>query len=237
MKVRYLVKFTKESEIKFVGHLDLMRTIQRTVKRSGLPVAYSEGFNPHVSLSLAQPLAVGVYSSGDYFDVRLLEDIDESEVINAIQKAAPSGIKILDAVKIFDRENKKAFKSMAVIGAAEYRIRMRYVDVSTLEKEMKTLLESRSWKITKKSKSGEREVDIKPMIKNIDFKIEGNILEINAMINCGSSENLSPELLAKYIKKHTSNCDLEAFTDIRRNEMYALRGNDIIPLYKYASLF
>ena len=60
--MRYLIKFTKEENIKFIAHLDLMRTIQRIIRRSGLPVEYSKGFNPHMALSIAQPLSVGVYS-------------------------------------------------------------------------------------------------------------------------------------------------------------------------------
>ena len=51
--MRYLIKFTKEANIKFISHLDLMRTIQRIVRRAELPVEYSKGFNPHMSLSLA----------------------------------------------------------------------------------------------------------------------------------------------------------------------------------------
>lgn len=71
MKVRYLIKFTKEADIKFVAHLDLMRTIQRIIRRSGLPIEYSKGFNPHMTLSIAQPLSVGVYSEGEYMDIVL----------------------------------------------------------------------------------------------------------------------------------------------------------------------
>ena len=55
-KVRYLIKYSKESEIKFIAHLDLMRTIQRIIKRSELPIEYSKGFNPHMAVSIAQPL-------------------------------------------------------------------------------------------------------------------------------------------------------------------------------------
>ena len=69
--VRYLIKFTKESEIKFISHLDLMRTIRRIIVRSHLPIKFSKGFNPHMALSLAQPLSVGVCSEGEYMDMIL----------------------------------------------------------------------------------------------------------------------------------------------------------------------
>ena len=78
MKVRYLIKFSKEGNIKFVSHLDLMRTLHKVVKRAALPVKYSKGFNPHMSISIAQPLSVGMYSCGEYMDVVLEEEIDKT---------------------------------------------------------------------------------------------------------------------------------------------------------------
>jgi len=231
--VRYLIKFTKESEIKFVGHLDLMRTIQRMMKRSGLPVEYSQGFNPHINLSIAQPLSVGVYSGGDYFDAPLEADVDENTVKDSLNSVAPPGIKILEVSKIRDEENKKVFKSMAAIDAASYRIRMRYRDAANLEKEMDALLGKKDWTILKKSKSGEKEVDIRPMVRSIDFRIIDNLLIVEATVNCGSKENLSPELLSELIRKNTSNVDEDAFTDIKRNEMYAEVNGKLIPLFKY----
>ena len=86
MKVRYVIKFTKGENIKFIGHLDLMRTIQRIIKRSGLPVEYSKGFNPHMALSIAQPLSVGVYSDGEYLDLVLTESLGVGEVIEKLNK-------------------------------------------------------------------------------------------------------------------------------------------------------
>ncbi|MBP1744313.1 MAG: radical protein [Firmicutes bacterium] len=210
-----------------------MRTIQRMMKRSGLPVVYSQGFNPHINLSLAQPLAVGVYSGGDYFDAPMEEDVEESAVKEAMNRVAPPGIKILEVSKIRDEENKKVFKSMAAIDAASYRIKLRYRDASLLEKEMDALLEKKEWTILKKSKSGEKVVDIKPLVRSIDFRIVENILVVEAVVSCGSKDNLSPELLAQLIKDSTSSVDEDAFIDIKRNEMYADVDGKLVPLFKY----
>jgi radical SAM-linked protein len=237
LKVRYLIKFSKENEIKFVGHLDLMRTIQRMMKRSGLPVAYSQGFNPHINLSLAQPLAVGIYSSGDYFDAPLEEDVPELKVKEALNQSAPPGIRIFEVVKIKEEDDhQKVFKSMAVIDAAKYTIRIRYKNTDLLNEEMKTLFEMKEWNIVKKSKRQEKEVDIRTMIKDIEYKVVEKILVIEAVVSCGSRENLSPELIAQFVKIHTTNWDSEAFTDIKRQEMYAALENKLIPLYKFVKM-
>lgn len=234
--MRYLIKFSKESEIKFVAHLDLMRTIQRMMKRSGLPVMYSQGFNPHIVLSLAQPLAVGVYSEGDYMDASFTTFVPENEIKEALNRCAPTGIKIHEVVNIKEEENKRVFRGMAEVDAAKYLIRIKYKDISTLKGEIDSLLKKKSWTLIKKSKKAEKEVDIKPMIKDFEFRIIEGVLIIDTIVSCGSSENLSAELLANYIKSNTSNCDLEAFVDVKRKEMYAYEGGKLIPLYKYAKM-
>ena len=104
MKVRYVIKFTKGENIKFIGHLDLMRTIQRIIKRSGLPVEYSKGFNPHMSLSIAQPLSVGVYSDGEYLDLVLTESLGVGEVIEKFQGR--------DKLKTYLKENPDRFEDL-----------------------------------------------------------------------------------------------------------------------------
>lgn len=210
-----------------------MRTIQRMIERSELSAEYSKGFNPHVNMSIAQPLAVGVYSSGDYMDL-MLEETPENVIVEKLNEAAPMGIKVFDAVKIQDIENKKIFKSMAAIDAAKYTIHIKYKNIESLNEEIEKLLSSKEWNTIKKSKSGEAEVDIKTMIKEFNYKIEDNILIIEALIACGSRQNLSAELLAKYIGQNTKEADMEAFVDIKREEMYAEAEGNLLPLHEFA---
>lgn len=92
--MRYLIKFSKEGNIKFVSHLDLQRTLQRNFKRSGLPVEYSKGFNPHIIMSLAQPLAVGLYSKGEYLDVSFIEEEDENIIVDKLNNTASFRYKV-----------------------------------------------------------------------------------------------------------------------------------------------
>ena len=73
--MRLMVAFEKGPEIRFIGHLDLMRTMQRALRRSGLPLSFSKGFNPHIRLSFAVPLSVGVVGENELMDVPLEECI------------------------------------------------------------------------------------------------------------------------------------------------------------------
>ncbi|MCR1971620.1 TIGR03936 family radical SAM-associated protein [Clostridium cochlearium] len=234
MKVRYLIKFTKGSSIKFISHLDLMKTLQRIIKRSAIPIEYSKGFNPHMTMSIAQPLSVGIYSEGEYMDIELTEDVDTNTIKNRLNKSTTRNIEFLEVIKIEDKEGKKKTpKSMAAIDAARYKIKMRYNNTESLEEELKILINLKNWNTIKKTKRGENEADIKPLVKEISYTIDEKNLYIDCVLSCGSRENLSADLFSQYIKNNTSNCDLDAFIDIKRQELYGIKGDKYIPLYDF----
>lgn len=230
--VRYLIKFTKESSVKFIGHLDVMRTIQRMIRRSGLPVQYSRGFNPHINMSIAQPLSVGVYSCGEYMDISFEREMEEDEIIGRLNENAPVGLRILEVKPIKDNPDGKIFKSMAEVYAARYIIKIKYVDTSNLVSDMNELMERDVWKAMKKTKRGAAETNIKRFVKEMSYKLEDGILILDTVISCGSRDNLSAGLLADYIRKNTREFDRNAFIDIMRKEMYGMYNDELIPLIR-----
>lgn len=232
--MRYLIKFTKEANIKFISHLDVMRTIQKNIRRAHLPIEYSQGFNPHMATSIAQPLSVGVYSSGEYMDMVLTTEMNEEEIIKRLNETAPSGIKYISALAIpYVEGQKKVPQAMAMIDAARYIIKIKYKDVQNTENEINKLLEKDEWNTIKKSKKGEKEVDIKTFVKEFSFWIKDEYLVINTLISTGSREHLSADLLVRYIQENTTNADLDAFVDTKREEMYFYKKEDkLVPLYK-----
>ncbi len=234
LKVRYVIKFTKESSIKFISHLDLMRTIQRVIRRADLPMEYSKGFNPHMAMSIAQPLSVGVYSDAEYMDIVLVEELSEEEVINRLNEKTASGIKFLNAKKVVNVEGqKKVPQSMALVDAARFTIKMICKDANIVEEKMKALEKESQWTTIKKSKKGEKEVNIKTMIKEMKYWINNDELIINIVVSSGSREHLSPDLVANYIKNNIPEIEEDAFVDIKREEMYVLDKNKYIPIYKF----
>ena len=234
--MRYLTKFTKEENIKFISHLDVLKTIQKNIRRAGLPVEFSQGFNPHMNTSIAQPLSVGVYSSGEYMDMVLTTEMDEKEIVDKLNATAPSGIKYMSATAIpYTEGEKKVPQAMALIDAARYTIKVKYSDLSTLEEEMNELLETKEWITIKKSKKGEKEVNLRTFIKDFSFWIKDEYLVLNVLISTGSREHLSADLLVSYIQEKTSNAVLDAFVNIKREEMYFYKGDKLVPLYTVKS--
>lgn len=231
--MRYLIKFTKEENIKFISHLDVLKTIQKNIRRAGLPIEFSQGFNPHMNTSIAQPLSVGVYSSGEYMDMVLTTEMNEQEIVDKLNATAPSGIKYISALAIpYTPGEKKVPQAMALIDAARYTIKVKYEDVTKLEEEMTNLLKCDKWTTIKKSKKGEREVDLKTLIKEFSFWVKDELLVLNVLISTGSREHLSADLLVKYIQENTLNAAMQSFVEIKREEMYFYKNNKLVPLYK-----
>ena len=234
MKVRYVIKFTKESNIKFISHLDLMRTLQRVIRRADLPMEYSKGFNPHMAMSIAQPLSVGVYSDAEYMDIVLVEELNEKEIIEKLNQKTASGIKFLEARKVINKEGEKKLpQTMALIDAARFTIKMICEDSKVVEEKLKKLEENNEWITIKKSKKGEKEVNLRTMIKEMKYWINEDELILNILIASGSREHLSPDLVASYIKNNIPEIVEDAFVDIKREEMYVCSNNKYIPIYKF----
>ena len=116
MKLRFQI--TKEKEIRFISHLEYVRTIGRAIRRAKLPAAYSQGFNPHMKYSLASALGVGVVSYAEFVELELAEPVHPLEAAEALQKALPRGIRVLAV----DAVDNSAPALMSVAGGAEYRV-------------------------------------------------------------------------------------------------------------------
>jgi radical SAM-linked protein len=237
-KVRYLIKYTKDSEIKFIAHLDLMRTLQKIIKRSELPIEYSKGFNPHMTVSIAQPLSVGVHSRGEYMDVVLNEELEEEFIRTKMNENTPRGIKILDVVKVIPVEGKKQSQAMAIIDAAKYTIKLKCTNEEEVRKTLQDICKSPEWNIVKKTKSGEKMVNIKPLIHEFEYEVsscevEGLELIITVLIACGCRENLSAALIADYMKENIESINKDAFVNIAREEMYAYKDEKLVTLSQF----
>lgn len=96
---RLFLSITKGEELRFLGHLDFLRTMERAVMRSEIPVAFSEGFNPHMKLSLDSALGVGVTADPLYLEMKLEEDMSTEEVRERLSRQLPRGITIHSIVE------------------------------------------------------------------------------------------------------------------------------------------
>ena len=115
MKAR--IKFRKYGVMKFIGRLDIMRFFQKVMRRADIPIAFTGGFSPHMIMSFANPLGVGLTSDGEYFDIELAEEIDMQAAVARMNEVMVEGIDVVNMVPISDS---KKDTGMSIVAAADY---------------------------------------------------------------------------------------------------------------------
>lgn len=193
--IRYRIKFSKLDRLRFIGHLDLLALFQRCIKRSMLPIAYSNGFHPHQIMSFALPLSLGMGSVGDYLDIELKNDISPDEIVFKLNEIAPEGFRILEARKLKQGEKNAA----SIIEAGVYEVTLP-TDSLITNINIEEMLNKEDITVVKKSKKKEVEVNIRKYIYECSLELnENNEKIITLLIASGSKDNLKPDLVISYL--------------------------------------
>lgn len=179
------VKFSRLGFAKYLAHLDLQRLFSRAVRRAGIPAQYSQGFNPHINMSFASPLAVGVESLGDYFEFFIAQDIDLGKAADKLNENMPKGFAVLE-IGILPEKGKKL---MAVTQAASYEI---IPEEEVFAAWMQAFFASDNYMVKKERKGKTRTFDARPLLYAFEIKEDGTILA--TMANSGNG-SLSPLFL------------------------------------------
>ena len=231
--MRARVKFSKTGIMRYVGHLDLMRFFQKAVKRSNLPIRYSEGFNPHQIMSFASPLGVGLTSEGEYMDIDLKEKVDAETALKALNDNMVEGLEITGFKYLPDN----AEKCMSAVTAASYVVTYKdskddacYIE-NIVDLKAKFFDEAHAINIVKKTKKGERELDLKPLIYRFNIKVEEGVPVYDLLLSSGSTDNIKPELVVKAFHEFLGLPEFDELSlDIMRVDMYTGEPDNFISL-------
>ena len=225
MKIR--IKFSKQGNMKFIGHLDVMRYFQKVMRRADVDIRYSEGFSPHQIMSFAAPLGVGLTGSGEYLDIEVLSTDSSAEMVRRMNLAMVEGMEVLSYKKLPD----DAGNAMSLVAACDYTVRMRdgyaeamgLTDVSFMS-GLVSFIETGDLQITKKTKKGEKEMDLRPYIYEHSLTDDGRGVFLK--LSSGSAANIKPELLLEaYCKSLGQEFPAFGFL-INREEVYADAGSE-----------
>ena len=188
------LRFSKTGRAVYISHLDLMHTMQRAFSRAGYALKYSEGFNPHPQISIALPLSVGAASRCELMDFKLREDADLAQLPGRLTAVMPEGIEVLEA---YEPERKTAaLKWLQVEGVFEYDAR----DPAAMAEALRAFYEQDSIVITKKTKRGMGETDIRPGIRSIAFQAGADSVSVAAVVSA-QEPTINPELLAEALRQ------------------------------------
>lgn len=185
------ITFSKSGRAVYISHLDLMRTMQRAFKRAGLPIWYTQGFNPHAYIMFPLALSLGISSNVEIMDASLTEDIPCDVVTKMLNSALPTGLKIIKtAIPV---------KKHTAIKKAEYEIIL-----NAGESDFNEFISREKIEIKKKTKkSYEKLIDIKPDIEVLGLICKGGELFISVRLPAGCGLNINPSVLIEAFSEFT----------------------------------
>lgn len=191
------MQFCKTREGRFLSHLDLMHTWERVIRRSQLPLAYSQGFNPHPKINFASACAVGTTSDGEYMDMELTQELPVEQVKEMLQAVMPPAFRV-SAMKVVSG---KAPSLMSIIQRARYVLRLELVEEAA-QKQLDAAVE-RFWQQEeiviyryKKNSKDKKPVNIRPGVYELELTAEGKNALLHILVQCGNEGNIRPEEVA-----------------------------------------
>ncbi len=206
---KYVIKFGRAERVKYISHLDFVRMFHRSVRRSRLNFEFSQGFNPHPIMTVAVPLSVGVTADGEYMMVGFNTKLSEKEIMDTLNKSLPLGFSV-SSVKIQDGKK----YDFNLIDYAEYIIDAESENPESLDLDK---LLSGSLNVIKKTKSGEKETDIRPLIHSVErIDAESGNLGLRMIIRAGNRETLKPETVILAINKYQEDVKIGFFSSHRK---------------------
>ena len=193
------VKFKKVGSLQYISHLDLVRTMHKIISRAGLPLWYTEGFNPKPKLIFAAPLSIGTESVTEFVDIKMIDDMPPEECIRRLNANLTEEMQVLDAYYTEVKPTELAWLS--------YRIEMDTVGASpALAEECGRLLASDEIIVEKKSKPGvdPKLFNIKPLIHSSKtaFDAERGRIIIDCILSADASSFLNPEYVVKALRRY-----------------------------------
>ena len=173
IKFRYRAVFSKNGDMRFIGHLDLQQLFERALRRSALPLRYSQGFSPKVRLNLAGALPLGFTSTAEMMDFWLEQRVEPPLIQDQLNAALPSGIRIISVTEVPN----DLPSLQASLKSAEYEVSFKAeIDVSAVNANLEDLLNKPNLIVTRRNK----QVDLKPLVQALHWEEDKLYLRLSS---------------------------------------------------------
>ncbi len=220
---KWRVVFSKTGMGKYISHLDLLRCFTRAIQRSGLPVVYSQGFNPHQKMTFSLPLPIGVTSECETVDIQFEDGLSPAEIQEKLNKNLPMDMKVLAV-------HEPTVKAADIV-SAEYRMH-GLTENRAEEKKLRQFFGSGEILVTKKTKKkGEKQINLMEYLRAWEleeFHLEGFTLRV--VLDAGGERNLKPDILAFAINEFLPECKISDW-EIHRTKIFCKDEKGIQKLF------
>ncbi len=203
MNINVRIFYTKTGRAKYISHLDVNRCMQRNIKRSGLPVWYTEGFNPHLYITFPLPISLGHQSLCESMDIKVDESVSFDEIKSRLSSVLPEGFEVTDVAIPVMKPDKIAFAEY------EFLITSDSLDANSIANKLDCFMQQESIVVKKKTKKGIIDIDIKPHILVRNVEVCDGFIRVLARFKASITQSINPSLL------------LNAFFVSENNNIYA----------------
>jgi len=166
--MKIMLRLAKMDSLRWISHLDTIRTLQKAIRRADIPIALSQGFNPHQKMSFAVPLSVGVSSQGEYVELELQHTMPLRDVVHSLNQALPSTMRVLSVAHLPE----SAPALMATVQASRYKLMLPHGDMAYWTTAVSKLLAKAMLVVERRTKSDKlQDVDIRPGIFGLSLSV------------------------------------------------------------------
>ena len=230
------MQFRKTRAGRFMSHLDLMHTWERVIRRSQLPLGFTQGFNPHPKMNFASALAVGTTSDAEYMDLDFTEDLTMEQLEEALFPAIPPAFEVVEMKVVHG----KVPSLMSIIQRATYTLRLEFVtevtqaQLDAAVEQFWNMEENTVYRYKKDSKD-KKAVNIRPGVYELNLRLEegteNKFAVLDIVVQSGNDGNIRPEETA-YGLMNAGMPLVQQVVRIHRTGLYTLdtNGNLITPL-------
>ena len=208
------ILFEKTGRARYISHLDLQHTIQRSFARAGIAVRHSNGFNPHPLMTIALPLPLGCESLCEIMDFVPESAAGPGEIVALMNEKLPEGIRFLEAYV--------PSRKVTEIRWIRTEGFWKYVGEAPLE-ELRELFQRKSVPIEKKTKRGTAVIDLGEAARGITFEAADSGIRLTAMLSA-QEPTVNPELLIRAADRHLPELPRPAAALFRRLELFDAEG-------------
>ena len=202
--------FKKVDTAKYISHLDLQRCMARAIHKAKLPFWYTEGFNPHVFLTITMPISLGYSGLRESMDVKLVdESMPYSEIIEKLNAGLPLDIRAYEITEMVMKPGEFMFSS--------YEVKIDASSPEVLADEFRQLIASEAILVDKKTKKGMKEINIKPDFEKTDISCDERSVTLKMTLPSSVYGGINPRLLFDAYKKIFGK---ELFCEVTRTNCY-----------------
>jgi len=221
--LRMLAVFEKSERIRHIGHLDIQRSVQRGLRRSGLPVAYSNGFNPHILISFASALSTGAAGKREIMDVTMAEPVTAEAFVSAMNGAMPPDLRVLEARALEDKHP----AMMSLVRAARYDMAIDGEDAfRAIQGIIPAAMAKETLTAMRKNKTKLAECNIRPLIHEIEAE-DGHL---RAVLTLNEKEACKPRMLLEALCREAGMAEIPRATVTRLGLMGENDEGQLVPL-------